>query len=216
MLQRAPEGPGFAAPVPYAVTSIVPAPDRLRDQSVFVGAWGGGIWGYGSDVRRTDGRMLCPTEVAPTFRQIYETEGWVHGWLGCATGAERRARVRELDYQPVRLPDLGGQGDTGERVTWDLRGYWTEDEDPVWIRLTEYSWTGMRKGDVPWPNGLYDLYDATLQRFEGGTMIHVTRRLQPSSTLVLIGRGDSGSWREIPDAPGAIPPPTPTATLVVP
>jgi len=218
MLLHVPEGPGLESPVPYAVTSIIPAPDRLRETAIFVGAWGGGIWSYGTDVRRTDGRLLCPTEVAPGFRQIYDTEGWVHGWLGCATGAERRARVRELEYQPVRLPSLGPGVDdqAGELVTWDLRGYWTEDEDPVWLRLTERSWAGLRKGDVPWPNGLYDLFDATLQRFDGGIMLHVTRGIQPGSTLVLIGRGDTGTWREFPDAPGASPTPVATATPFTP
>jgi photosystem II stability/assembly factor-like uncharacterized protein len=217
LLQRVPEGPGLASPVPYAVTSIVPARDGLRDGTLFVGAWGGGIWTFGPDVRRTDGRLLCPTEVAPGFRQVYDTEGWVHGWLGCATGAERRTRVRELEYPPTRLPSLGGSDDhAGEPVAWDLRAYWPEDDDPLWIRLSERSWSGLRKGDVPWPNGLYDIVDATLQRFDGGIMLRVTRSLQPGSTLVLIGRGESGTWREVPDAPGAGATTAPTATPLAP
>ncbi len=218
LLQRASEGPALAAPVPYAISSIVPAADALRDSSVFVGAWGGGIWAYGTDVRRTDGRLMCLTEVGPTFRQLYESEGWVHGWLGCATGAERRVTVRELEYQPRQLPNLtaASDGESEDLVTWDLRGYWTEDDDPIWFRLSEHSWSGLRKGDVPWPNGLFDVLDATLQRFDGGLLIRLNRGSQPGSTLVLIGRGDSGSWRELPDGPAAIATATPPATSLSP
>jgi hypothetical protein len=204
ILDRLQEGPGLAAPVPYPVLAITPAPDWTRDRTAFVGAWGGGIWSYGADVRRTDGRLPCASEVGSAFRLTWEAEAWVHGWLGGASSSERRVRVREVEYEPSRVVDLAtasaGQ-ETEEYVNWDLRAYWTEDEEPAWIRISQGYWTSHRKGDVPWPDGPYELLEGAMQRFEGGTMFRLFRPNGPGSTLVLVGRDGRGAWRELADGP---------------
>jgi hypothetical protein len=199
---------------------IVPPPDFPRDRTVFVGAWGGGIWTYGAEVRRTDGRLPCPTEVGPTFRQTWDTEAWAHGWLGCASSGERQVRIRETEYPPSRILDVVAASE--ELVVWDLRAYWTEDDEPGWYRISQGYWTAHQKGDLPWPDGPIEVLDGTVQRFEGGTMIHLTRGTNPGATLVLIGRDRRGSWRELPEGPVAPATPTaivpatpsPTATLI--
>jgi hypothetical protein len=169
---------------------------------MFLGAWGGGIWTYGPEVRRTDGRLPCPLEAGPSFRLVWEAEAWVHGWLGCATSAERRVRIREAEYPPNRVNDLAiaaaGLGST-EPVAWDLRAYWTEDEEPGWFRISETSWTSHRKGDLPWPQSPVEMLDGSVQRFEGGVMLRLHRMQGADSTLVLLGRDSRGSWRELHD-----------------
>lgn len=204
LLQSIPEGPGIAAPVPNPVTAIVPGPDQTRDRSVFVGAWGGGIWAYGTNVQRTDGRLPCAVEAGPAFRGVWETEAWVHGWLGCATAAERRTRVREVEFGPVRLSEIGATTADGEdEMMWDLRALWPEDDDAGWYRLSQGSWTFHRSGELPWPEGPSRLLEGAVQHFEGGLMLRLTRPDGSSATLVLVGRTGRGSWREVPAPPPA-------------
>jgi hypothetical protein len=214
LLERLREGPAIASPVPYPVSVVVSPPDFPRDRTVFVGGWGGGIWSYGTEARRTDGRLPCPTEVGATFRQIWDAEAWVHGWLGCASSAERRVRIRETEYPPSRILDVAVEfpAEGVEPVVWDLRAYWTEDEEPGWYRISQGNWTAHRKGDLPWPEGPIAMVEGTIQRFEGGTMMHLTRGGSPGATLVLVGRDGRGSWRELLDG-AAAPAPTPLPVI---
>jgi hypothetical protein len=202
LLERLQEGPSLASPVPYPVLAITPTPDWARDRSAFVGAWGGGVWFYGPDARRTDGRLPCATEVGSGFHLTWEAEAWVHGWLGCAASPERRVRIREAAYAPSRVPNLAASGpgpEPEDYVNWDLRAYWTEDEEPGWFRISQGYWTSHRKGDLPWPAGSYELLEGAVQRFEGGAMFRLFRPNGPGSTLVLVGRDSRGSWRDLPD-----------------
>jgi hypothetical protein len=128
-------------------------------------------------------------------------------------------RIREAEYAPRRVVDLAtssaGQ-ETGEYVTWDLRAYWTEDEEPGWIRISQGYWTSHRKGDVPWPEGPYEVLEGAIQRFEGGTMFRLLRTAGLGSTLVLVGRDSRGAWRELTDGPAMAATPASLPTFAVP
>jgi hypothetical protein len=203
ILKRLQEGPAELSPVSYSIASALAAPQRALDTSVFVGAWGGGVWLFGPGAQTTDGRLPCPFDPGPSFRQTWEFDPLIRGWLGCATTTEQTVRLREM---------------RNRRQGRALRAYWSEDPEPRWYQLYETFWMSLSKDEKPWPtDDPYQIVEGQQQRFAGGWLLRVPRANGTPTMLQIVGDGDNGQWREIAaPTPFAVQPtvapPSPTPT----
>ena len=197
LLRRLQDGPSELSPVSNPVATIL-SPLRGPDPIVFIGAWGSGVWAFGRDVQPTDGRLPCAVDTGPAFTRVWTADPLMHGWLGCAVAAQQQVRVREIRVRPP-------QGRS-------LRSYWTEDGDTEWFELFETYWLPRAKATRLWPDLPYQTVDGIVQRFEGGRLIWLPRSDGTGTILQLVSGRDTGSWREMPAIPIALPAPLSSTT----